>query len=89
MVSEPWNWNPGYFVGKANYRPSFAIKKIEWKNTIVFQCKGTFNPGIILTESNYVVWSQLMEMHIAEQEKLSYIRGKTNPPRESEDGYEK
>ncbi|RVX01208.1 hypothetical protein CK203_036104 [Vitis vinifera] len=28
-------------------------------------------------------------MHIAKREKLSYIRGKTNPPKESEDGYEK
>ncbi|RVW54112.1 hypothetical protein CK203_005253 [Vitis vinifera] len=28
-------------------------------------------------------------MHIAEREKLSYIRGKTNLPKESEDGYEK
>lgn len=59
------------------------------KNTIVFQSEDTFNPGIILTESNYDVWSQLMEMHITEREKLSYIRGKTNPPKESEDGYEK
>ncbi|KAL6314842.1 hypothetical protein AAG906_029058 [Vitis piasezkii] len=30
-----------------------------------------------------------MEMHIAEREKLSYIRGKTKPQKESEDGYEK
>ncbi|RVW80019.1 hypothetical protein CK203_055832 [Vitis vinifera] len=28
-------------------------------------------------------------MHIVEQEKLSYIRGKTKPPKELEDGYEK
>ena len=28
-------------------------------------------------------------MHIAEREKLSYIRGKTNLPKKSEDGYEK
>ncbi|RVW92461.1 hypothetical protein CK203_042718 [Vitis vinifera] len=28
-------------------------------------------------------------MHIVEREKLSYIRGKTNQPKESEDGYEK
>ena len=42
-----------------------------------------------MTESNYDVWSQLVEMHIAEQEKLSYIQGKTKPPKESEDGYEK
>ena len=59
------------------------------KNTIVFQSEGTFNPGIILIELNYDIWSQLVEMHIAEREKLSYIRGKTNPPKESEDGYEK
>ena len=59
------------------------------KNTIVFQSKGTFNPGIILTESNYDVWSQLVEMHIAERENFSYIWGKTNPPKESEDEYEK
>ena len=30
-----------------------------------------------------------MEMHIAERERLSYIRGKTKPPAETEDGYEK
>ena len=30
-----------------------------------------------------------MEMHIAEREKLSYIRGKIKQPTESEDGYEK
>ena len=65
------------------------IKKKSEKNTIVFQFEGTFNPGIILTELNYDVWSQLVEMHIAEREKLSYIRGKTNPPKESKDGYEK
>ena len=59
------------------------------KNTIVFQSESTFNPEIILTESNYDVWSQLVEMHIAEREKLSYIRGKRNPPKELEDGYEK
>ncbi|KAL5854149.1 hypothetical protein ACOSQ4_003951 [Xanthoceras sorbifolium] len=30
-----------------------------------------------------------MEMHIAEREKLSYIRGKKAPPAKSEDGYQK
>jgi len=56
---------------------------------VIVQSEGVFNAGIILTESNYDVWSQLMEMHIAEREKLSYIRGKTKPPAETEDGYEK
>ena len=92
-VSESWNRNLGYFVGKASHCPSFAIKKKKEKksekNTIVFQSEDTFNLGIILTESNYDVWSQLVEMHIAEREKLSYIQDKTNPSKESEDGYEK
>ena len=44
------------------------------KNTIVFQSEGTFNLRIILTESNYDIWSQLLEMHIVEWEKLSYIQ---------------
>ena len=35
------------------------------------------------------MWSQLMEMHIAEREKLSFIVGKTKHPLESEDGYER
>ena len=48
-----------------------------------------FNVGITLTESNYDVWSQIMEMHVAEREKLSYICGKKETPTESDDGYEK
>ena len=30
-----------------------------------------------------------MEMHLAEREKLSFIRGKTKPPAETDEGYEK
>ncbi|CAL5398040.1 unnamed protein product [Camellia sinensis] len=56
---------------------------------IIVQSESVFNAGIILTESNYDIWSQLMEMHLAEREKLSFIRGKKTPPAESEDGYEK
>lgn len=47
---------------------------------VVVQSEGVFNAVIILTESNYDVWSQLMEMHIAEREKLSYINDKPKPP---------
>jgi hypothetical protein len=64
---------------------SFGIKSIP----VVIQSEGVFNAGIILDESNYDVWSQLMEMHIAEREKLSYIRGKTKKPAEKDEGYEK
>ena len=59
------------------------------KNTIVFQSEGTFNPRIMLTESNYDVWSQLVEMHIVERENFSYIRVKKKPPKKLENGYEK
>ena len=47
---------------------------------VVVQSEGSFNAGITLTESNYDIWSKLIEMQIAEREKLSYIRGKTKPP---------
>lgn len=53
------------------------------------QAEGPFNAGIILTESNYNVWSQMMEMHIAEREKLSYIDGKIQQPAEFDAGYGK
>ncbi|KAF7812189.1 retrovirus-related Pol polyprotein from transposon TNT 1-94 [Senna tora] len=64
---------------------SSGVKSIP----VVVQAEGVFNAGITLNESNYDVWSQLMEMHIAERGKLSYIRGKVKQPAESEDGYEK
>ena len=48
-----------------------------------------FNAGIVLDETNYDLWSQIMEMHIAEKEKLSFIRGNSLPPIEKDDGYEK
>ena len=31
---------------------------------IIIQSEGVFNIGITFNESNYDVWSQLMEMHI-------------------------
>ncbi|KAL3500096.1 hypothetical protein ACH5RR_039189 [Cinchona calisaya] len=67
-----------------------GIESSETKSIpVVVQSEGVFNAGIILNESNYDVWSQFMEMHIAEREKLSYIRYKMKQPVESEDGYEK
>lgn len=44
---------------------------------VIAQSESIFNAEIIFTESNYDISSQLMEMHIVEWEKLSYIRGKT------------
>ncbi|XP_073270683.1 uncharacterized protein [Primulina huaijiensis] len=56
---------------------------------VVVQSEGAFNAGIVLTEQNYDIWSQLIEMQIAERDKISYIRNKTKPPKESDAGYEK
>ena len=56
---------------------------------VLVQSEGPFNVGILLTESNYDVWSQLMEMHIAEREKITYIIGNTAPPTMSDKGYDK
>ena len=57
---------------------------------IIIQSEGSsFNAGIVLDETNYDLWSQIMEMHIAEKEKLSFIRGNSQSPTEKDDGYEK
>ena len=44
---------------------------------------------IILTKTNYDVWSQLMEIYITKREKLKYIMGETKPPAKKDEGYDK
>ncbi|WVZ21044.1 hypothetical protein V8G54_008366 [Vigna mungo] len=56
---------------------------------VIIQSESAFNVGIVLSETNYNIWSQIMEMHIAERETLSYIRGKEKQPAEEDPGYEK
>ena len=56
---------------------------------VIIQSEYAFSAEIILTETNYDVWSQLIEMHIAEREKLSCIHGKSPPLTESVEGYKK
>ncbi|KAB5516087.1 hypothetical protein DKX38_026735 [Salix brachista] len=59
-------------------------------NPIIIQHEGSsFNAGIVLNETNYDLWSQMLEMQIAEKEKLSFIRGTSPPPKEEDEGYEK
>jgi len=48
-----------------------------------------FTTSVILTEVNYNVWSQIMEMQIAGREKLEYIMGKTQPPQDTDASYAK
>jgi hypothetical protein len=49
---------------------------------IIIQHEGSsFNAGIVLNETNYDLWSQMLEMQIAEKEKLSFIRGTSPPPK--------
>ena len=57
---------------------------------IIIQHEGSsFNSGIVLNETNYDLWSQMLEMQIVEKEKLSFIRGTSPPPKEKDEGYEK
>ena len=57
---------------------------------IIIQHEGSsFNSGIALNETNYDMWSQMLEMQIFEKEKLSFIRGTSPPPKEKDEGYEK
>lgn len=56
---------------------------------MIVQSDEVFNVGIILTKTNYDIWSQLIEIQIAKKDKISYICGKSKPPTESNEGYEK
>ena len=57
---------------------------------IIIQSEGSlFKAGITLDEANDHLWSQIMEMHIVEKEKLSFIHGNSQPPTKKDDGYEK
>jgi hypothetical protein len=56
---------------------------------IVIQHESSFNTGIILNETNYDLWSQMLKMQIAEKEKLSFIRDDVTPPKDGDSGYEK
>lgn len=47
---------------------------------VVVHSKGIFNAGITLPQSNYDIWSQLMEMQIVKRDEISYIRSMINPP---------
>jgi hypothetical protein len=48
-----------------------------------------FTTSVILTEVNYNVWSQIMEMQIAGRKKLEYIMGKTQHPQDTDASYAK
>ncbi|XP_026450554.1 uncharacterized protein LOC113350634 [Papaver somniferum] len=57
---------------------------------IIVQSEGdAFKAGIVLDEINYDLWSQIMEMHIAEKEKSSFIMAKTKKSTEEDPRYEK
>ena len=57
---------------------------------IIIQHEGSsFNSGIVLNETNYDLWSQMLEIQIPEKEKLSFICGTSPPPKEKDKGYEK
>ncbi|KAK3012380.1 hypothetical protein RJ639_012737 [Escallonia herrerae] len=69
------------FEGRKAFTPArFNPGDFETSGTtsspIVIQSEGSsFKAGIILNDTNYDLWSQIMEMHIAKKEKLSFIRG--------------
>ena len=63
-------------------KPSTPVIHIQSENS-------GFHAEVVLTEVNYDVWSQILEMQIAGREKLKYIMGKTEPPKETDATYAK
>lgn len=80
---------------ESSEKPSDKLKlgQMETSNKsapIIVQSEGAaFKAGIVLDETNYDLWSQIMEMHIAEKEKSSFIMGKTQKPTEEDPRYER
>ena len=71
-------------------RKSDSETSVTKSTLITIQHGGSsFNSGIVLNETNYDLWSQMLEMQITEKEKLSFIRGTSPPPKEKDEGYEK
>ena len=71
-------------------RKSDSKTSVIKSTLIIIQHEGSsFNSEIVLNETNYDQWSQMLEMQIAEKEKLSFIRGTSPPPKEKDEGYEK
>ncbi|XP_020967749.1 uncharacterized protein LOC107616183 [Arachis ipaensis] len=70
-------------MGKSESDPSEPSGTKTAPIIIQFE-NSSFNAGIILNETNYDIWCQMMEMHIAEKEKLYFIRGITASPTEKD-----
>lgn len=49
----------------------------------------SFTAGVVLTETNYDVWYQILEMQIAGREKLNYIMGNVPIPEPTDANYSK
>ncbi|KAH0653803.1 hypothetical protein KY289_031481 [Solanum tuberosum] len=47
---------------------------------IVQQDNSAFPTGIVLDETNYPLWSQLMEMRIGARNKVGYLTGELTKP---------
>ncbi|KAM7499356.1 hypothetical protein LguiA_023770 [Lonicera macranthoides] len=57
---------------------------------LIIQTEGSsFNIGLLLDETNYDIWSQLMEMHIAEKQKFSFIQSSAAIPKEGTPEFDK
>ena len=69
---------------------SYSETSVTKYTPIIIQHEGSsFNSGIVLNETNYDLWSQMLEMQIVEKEKLSFIRGTSPPTKEKDEGYVK
>lgn len=57
---------------------------------IIVQTEGSyFNIGLLLDETNYDIWSQLIEMHIAEKHKSTFIQNYSLVPQEGTPEFDK
>ncbi|KAH0765487.1 hypothetical protein KY285_001358 [Solanum tuberosum] len=54
---------------------------------IAQQDNSPFLMGVILDETNFSLWSQLMEMRIGARNKVAYLTGEAKKPEQTDSGY--
>ncbi|KAJ8768201.1 hypothetical protein K2173_021141 [Erythroxylum novogranatense] len=77
--STPTTMNPNYSIPTTSYIPPPSI--------IVQQDNVVFPTSVVLDETNFPLWSQLMEMRIGARNKIGYLIGEMVKPAKNDSSY--
>ncbi|KAI5318698.1 hypothetical protein L3X38_038406 [Prunus dulcis] len=94
LTRESQKWAPSHLLIRVEYG-DVLLPRNDGSSTSTAQIvtiqsdNSSLFVGLTLTETNYALWSQVMEMRIAAREKLGYLIGDTPKPLELSSTYNK